>query len=128
MDGKVFNIVEVGFIAVLLVVVLYLGGFFGSSDSPAPVATSAPTIPPPSPAATRIKITAIAPTRTPRPVAPTAEPFDYQIASGDTCIAIATRFDITLESLIKANGLDAECRILAGERLKIPALTPTIAP
>jgi len=47
----------------------------------------------------------------------------YTVVSGDTCSAIAAKFGITLDELLKANRtIDAGCtNIHAGDPLKIPA-------
>ncbi|HLF02943.1 MAG TPA: LysM peptidoglycan-binding domain-containing protein [Anaerolineales bacterium] len=129
MDGKLFNLIEIIVIGGLLIAVLYLGGLFADAPKPAPE---------PVPSGTPVRVLptvataqAPVPTPTPRPTrtpAPTSKPSTYQIISGDTCTSIAVRFDISLESLIIANNLDSECRIFAGDSLKIPAPTPTIAP
>lgn len=44
----------------------------------------------------------------------------YIVQAGDTPLAIATRFGITVEDLIAANGLDNPDFLFAGQRLTIP--------
>ncbi len=128
MDPKLYKTLELVFIAALLVAVLYLGSVFTGQPTPTPV----PPRPPPQPT-----IASVIPTSQPRfivtragPPSPTpsARPLNYTIVSGDTCIAIATRFGVSLQSLMESNNLDGECLIFAGDTLTIPLPTPTIAP
>jgi LysM repeat protein len=125
---------ELAFAGVLLVVVLYIGGIFNKGESPIPKAeaTPLPTQPPP-PATESIAAPTSAPTPVPTATLPptpvsqaVATTLTYQITPGDTCLGIALQFNISLESLIAANGLDAECRIIAGGILNVPA--PTAMP
>ena len=143
MDGKVFNAIEIIFVGALLVAVLHFGGVFGETSNPAPALAQPTALPFHATAAAQFQLTFTAardattaaqnytPTSTLRPTrtpVPTAAPDTYPIIAGDTCITIAIRFDISLESLTAANNLDSECHIFAGGTLKIPAPTPTIAP
>lgn len=45
--------------------------------------------------------------------------FDYTVQNGDTCDFLAYKYNITVEDLLAANGLQS-CDIFAGMRLKIP--------
>lgn len=78
----------------------------------------------------------LAPTLTPTPVTPTPTftrqptltPFVYIVQSGDFCGTIAFAFNVSSQSIILLNGLDANCtNLVIGNELKIPhpTLTPT---
>lgn len=138
MGPKAFGALELAFAGILLVVVLYIGGIFNKGESPIPPGpTPAPATPTPPPAVNATPTIASqtnvvnAPAETPTPW-PTLgsiirEPTPqqgYQIVSGDTCSGIAIRFDVSIDSLIAANGLDEECRIMAGAFLIIPTAAP----
>jgi LysM repeat protein len=137
MDPKLYKSLELVFISGLLVAVLYLGSLF--SAQPRTPRTSAPV--PQTAVATsdladfesmRIGLTQTARAMPPVTTAPTAAatpapattPTLYQIVDGDTCIAIAVRFEVSLQGLIELNNLDADCLIIAGGTLKIPPATP----
>jgi len=79
-----------------------------------------PPLPTPLPTATP------APSPTPRP------PLPYTVQPGDTLSAIAARFGVPLDALLRANGLHAESILYPGQTLWIPAeplaLPPTSAP
>ena len=47
----------------------------------------------------------------------------YIVVAGDTCSAIAIRFNVSLADLILMNKLDAQCNIQIGQRLAIPSST-----
>lgn len=79
----------------------------------------------------------VTPTLTPTPVTPTVTstpepsptPFSYTVASGDTCLAIAARFEISVQSIVLLNSLPAACNTLVeGQKLLIPQPTPTATP
>jgi LysM repeat protein len=44
----------------------------------------------------------------------------YTVVSGDTCFAIAQEFDTTVQEIIDANDLDAECSLDIDQVLTIP--------
>jgi LysM repeat protein len=44
----------------------------------------------------------------------------YTVVSGDTCSAIAQEFDTTVQAIIDANDLDAECSLDIDQVLTIP--------
>ncbi|WP_376791680.1 LysM peptidoglycan-binding domain-containing protein [Thermoflexus sp.] len=76
------------------------------------------------------------PTFTPAPTPTPRQPFTYTVQPGDTLLAIATRFEVSLNELLQANGLSAEALIYPGQVLWIPVSdlpplplpTPTAAP
>lgn len=67
-------------------------------------------------------------TRTPAPPTPTPVPkIEYTVVSGDSCLSIVTRFNISLDSLLRANEID--CGLLKiGTVLTIPRPTATPEP
>ncbi|MHB9033564.1 MAG: LysM peptidoglycan-binding domain-containing protein, partial [Anaerolineae bacterium] len=74
------------------------------------------------------------PTPSPEPgtfptAAPTANPLVYTVVSGDYPEKVATKFDVSLEDLLSANGLDADAVLSIGQVLVIPTpvSTPTAA-
>jgi LysM repeat protein len=84
--------------------------------------------------ATFLATTYVSPTPSPTPTftpgPPTATPvvyIDYVVAPGDSCLSIATRFNIYVDSLVSKNGID--CSLLnIGTLLKIPPPVPTQEP
>jgi LysM repeat protein len=72
--------------------------------------------------------TPITPTPTATPM-PTPTPFTYTVAEGDTCLAIAARFEVSVQSIVLLNGLPAACDTLyPSQELLIPYPTPTASP
>lgn len=52
---------------------------------------------------------------------PTSSGETYIVESGDTCLDIATQFDVSVDDLIELNGLDAACQDLdVGQEIRIP--------
>jgi LysM repeat protein len=137
MGPKAFGALELAFAGILLIVVLYIGGIFNKGESPippGPTPAPSPNTPPPqvNPTPTTVPQSDAVntPVETPTPwptlksiIREPTPPEGYQIAAGDTCIGLAVRFNVSLESLIAANDLDAECRIIAGAFLIIPSQT-----
>jgi hypothetical protein len=68
-------------------------------------------------------------TFTPGPPTPTNEVYtEYQVAPGDSCLSIAKRFNLYLDSLLSKN-TDVDCSLLSvGTVLRIPKPTPTPEP
>ena len=94
----------------------------GRVVEPTPVFTPTDT-PLPSPTATDV------PTNTPIPTLTEQPPFDYTVASGDTCSSIALTFGVSTNSLIILNNLPLACNNLyIGQVIKVPYPTPTPAP
>src|SRR5512142_173847 len=63
------------------------------------------------------------------PSATEQAPFEYTVASGDTCGGIAVTFGVSVQSLIILNNLPAACNNLSiGQKLKVPYPTATPAP
>jgi LysM repeat protein len=94
--------------------------FNPSTETPSATVTATPTLTlTPTPTET------LEPTGTPLP------PVDYQIKSGDTCILIALNFNVSVNSIILANGglINADCSNLSvGAIIKVPQPTPTPSP
>jgi LysM repeat protein len=62
------------------------------------------------------------PSETPLP------PFDYTVRANDTCGGIAASFSVSVQSIVLANNLPANCIIAEGNVLKIPYPTSTPKP
>ena len=62
------------------------------------------------------------PTETPLP------PFPYTVRDGDTCGLIAANFGISVQSIVVANQLSAQCFVSVGQELMLPYPTSTPAP
>ncbi|GAB4522127.1 MAG: hypothetical protein Fur0018_03440 [Anaerolineales bacterium] len=84
--------------------------------TPSPTATSTPTLTP----------TPVTPTPTATPL-PTPTPITYEIKSGDTCINIALRYSVSVQSIVLLNNVDCNLLVL-GNKLLIPQPTPTNTP
>lgn len=85
------------------------------------------------PTATETPTASATPTDTQLPtLVPTATeqaPFDYTVASGDTCGGIAVTFGVSVQSIIILNNLPASCNnLVVGQKLKVPYPTATPAP
>lgn len=61
----------------------------------------------------------LAPTYTPLP------PIDYVVQENDQCVLLAAYHDVSLQSIIDANGLTSDCILAVGQTIKIPQPTPT---
>lgn len=92
--------------------ILYLGGCFGSEEpataveeSPTPVST--PTAPP-----------VVDPTITPE--ASNQEPFYHTVETGDRLGSIASKYNVTIDVIIRSNPQMDPNLIIAGEQLLIP--------
>ncbi len=57
-----------------------------------------------------------------------AQTADYMVRSGDTLSAIAQRFDVSVEAIMRVNGLKTARGIWAGQRLAIPSAAAAGAP
>ena len=115
-----------GVLAVLIVIgTLLMGLATGQVPMPAvfrfPTPTVTPTFTPrPTPTSTATATQTPTPTATPQP------PIEYVIKDGDSCLAIAIQYDITVESLILENRLDPDCTVAVGHTIRVPRPTPTI--
>jgi LysM repeat protein len=74
--------------------------------------------------------TALPPTDTPIPMTATpVPPQSYEVQSGDTCGGIATKYGVALSEFLALNQLDENnCLIHIGDKVLIPAPTPTAGP
>ena len=52
----------------------------------------------------------------------------HVVREGDTLTALAARYHTTLSALAAANGIDAAKAIVIGQRLRLPATTPSLTP
>ncbi|MCH7664215.1 MAG: LysM peptidoglycan-binding domain-containing protein [Chloroflexi bacterium] len=95
-----------------------IGGAIAIADDSTPTATSAPTLTP----------TPVTPTLTFTPQ-PSPTPLTYIVQPGDTCNAIGFAFNVSFQSIILLNDLDAACsNLVIGAALLIPHPTPTPTP
>ena len=67
-------------------------------------------------------------TETPTSTATPIPPIPYVIKAGDSCLAIAIRYDVSVASIILQNKLDPDCTVAVGHTILIPHPTPTLAP
>lgn len=105
--------------AAVVFVGLRLGGRV-VEPTPVPTQTLTPTA---SPTPTETQLPTLVPTPTEQP------PFEYTVASGDTCLSIAATFNVSYQSIIILNNLPAACNnLVIGQKLKIPYPTATPAP
>ncbi len=112
-----------------LVVILLIGAavVFGAlraadrvvDPTPVPTATETPTV---TPTPTEFS------TPTPTATATELPPFDYTVAPGDTCSLLVFTFNVSQQSIIILNNLDANCTLGVGQTLKIPYPTATPPP
>lgn len=87
-----------------------------------------------------IKIPVPTPTAGPTPEGATAQPtlppnagptgtvpplITHKVAAGDTCIAVAQQYNVTVEFLRAQNGLDENCALSIGQELKLVFSTAT---
>ncbi|MCX6068251.1 MAG: LysM peptidoglycan-binding domain-containing protein, partial [Chloroflexi bacterium] len=108
--------------AVLVFIVMRLTGGTPTSTVDGGTPTNTPTL-------TLTTVFTEAATSTPAPTATTQPPFDYTIASGDTCTSIAVTFGVSVQSLIILNNLPVACNTLSiGQAIKVPYPTPTPLP
>ena len=85
----------------------------------ASTAVRAATSTPPPPTFTPVPVPQ---TRTPMP------PLDYLVKPNDTCLSIAESAKISTRDIILLNGLDTDCFIVAGNKIKLPPASPTPGP
>lgn len=84
--------------------------------TPSPTATSTPTLTP----------TPLTPTPTATPL-PSPTPLSYVVTSGDTCIGIAVRYGVSVQSIVLLNNINCDL-LSSGTKLLIPQPTPTNTP
>lgn len=114
-----------------LVLVLLVGGVVALASSGIPIpfinpatptVTPTPTVPPtftPLPTATE----------TPQPTATPLPPVEYTVVQNDTCIGLASSFNVSVQSITELNNLPPACNTLyVGQKLMIPQPTPTPSP
>src|SRR5215831_15999212 len=68
------------------------------------------------------------PTESPVPTDTPLPPISYKVVAGDTCVAIAAKFNVSSQSIILLNGLDPNCNLSVGRSLQIPQPTSTPTP
>jgi LysM repeat protein len=113
------------FLIVGAVVVFAIMRMLGGSPSAASAAGTATITSSPTASLTPTEPATI----TPVPSATQQPPFDYTIATGDTCTSIALFFHVSVNSIVVLNNLPVQCNTLSiGQTLKIPYPTPTPLP
>jgi LysM repeat protein len=55
-------------------------------------------------------------------------PIEYTIVAGDTCLGLALRFEISIQSILRENNLGVDCLLSIGQKLLLPQPTPTVTP
>ena len=120
------------FILAVLAGLILLGGLLvglatGAVPRPGflifPTRTITPTFTPrPTQTATATDTATPTPSITPEP------PISYVIKDGDSCLALAIRYDVSVDSIILQNHLDPSCMVAVGHTILIPHPTPTFAP
>lgn len=120
--------VVLGMIVLLLaigaaVVYFVLGGGKPADPAAIPTITTTPTVSPtPSITPTETITPTALPTNTPLP------PQAYTVKENDSCLTIAFTFDVSVQSIIMLNDLDADCTLSIGKELQIPHPTATPTP
>lgn len=98
----------------------------GTVRAVTPTRTPRPS-PTPRPSATSEPTATLPPTETPEPT-PTSANRTYEVQSGDTLLAIALEFDVTVDAILAANpGLNASA-LQIGEEIIIPPAGSTAPP
>ncbi len=115
----------------LLIVVIILAAailtallVWGGSAEPAPPTTTPPHTPMPT-AAIASSTPTVPPTEPPTPA-----PLVYVVKEGDTLSSIAQAYGVTVQEIVKANGLANPDVLNIGQELVIPGhfITPTVPP
>jgi LysM repeat protein len=124
--------------AVILVTTLFtlaLSGFRSIPADPAATSSPAPRTPAPTPALTPATTPAetapppsatpaptVTPTRTAAPIATPAQAFrSYRVQPGDTLSAIASRFGVSIQSIVNLNNISNPNELSVGQVLRIPS-------
>jgi LysM repeat protein len=118
--------IALGLLVLFLIVgatVVYVG-LSAAKRVVVPTAIPSPTeTQPASPTPTDTELPTIVPSAT------VQAPFEYTVASGDTCGGIAITFGVSVQSIIILNNLPASCNnLVVSQKLKIPYPTATPAP
>lgn len=134
--GRHHRLRWVGAIVAVLVVAAGLG--FGAAALIVPrladASPPAPTVPSsPTPAATGTLRPSPTPTASPSPgtatpAPPRASPTTYLVRRNDTLASIAARFGVSVAAIVQANKITDANHIEVGQRLIIPAPTPSPPP
>jgi LysM repeat protein len=118
----------------LLLLVILLGAGVGATlllgQQTGRVVIVEPTITPSPTVTNTITVTpTMTATNTAIPTNTALPPVEYTIKQGDTCSRIAGLYNVSINSIILANNLNADCGPLSvGQKLTIPQPTPTASP
>ncbi|MCU0521186.1 MAG: LysM peptidoglycan-binding domain-containing protein [Anaerolineae bacterium] len=130
--SRVRQILRVAVLALIAVVVLVGAAALGLRMSRGEISTELPTFTPtvtfqPTATSTATVTPSITPTSPPTETPTPVPPIEYTVVAGDTLLAIAMEYDVTVDELIAYNGMDSDA-IGEGQTLLIPAATPTPGP
>jgi LysM repeat protein len=117
LSGPVIGLILGALVLVGLGLILFSSGAITSVFA-TPTLTPTGT-PPPTLTATPTSTETPVPTNTPLPPQP------YSVVGGDTCISIAIKHNVSVQSILDLNKLDAGCILSIGQVLQIPQPTPT---
>lgn len=113
------------FLALLGVLVFFIVQRAAAPEKPAadPLTEGTSTLTP-----TRTLTATPTETATPLPTWTPLPPLEHIVKPGETCYDLVFLYDISLQSIIRANGLDPNCTLSENMRLKIPQPTLTPSP
>ncbi len=109
----------------LLIAIGAGGAYLFARQAPATILdyTSTPT---PTATATITPTFTATSTGTPVPTATLLPPKEYVVKASDSCVGIAYLFNVSVNAIVLANDLPADCGVLSiGQKLQIPQPTPT---
>ncbi len=117
--------VVIGLVLLLLAIGagIVFGVLRGTGRVVEPTATPTATVTP-----TLTLTPTLTPTATLEPTATQLPPVEYIVQSQDTCSVIAYYYNVSVNSIITLNNLDADCTLSTNMKLLIPQPTPTPSP
>jgi LysM repeat protein len=110
---------------ILLIAIGAGGVYFFAKSAPEIVVDFTPT-PTPTQTSTVTPTFTATSTGTPVPTSTPLPPREYTVKASDSCVGIAFLFSVSINSIVLANDLPADCGVLSiGQKLQIPQPTPT---